>query len=82
MSVRGLANEERASITVPGLVSHVRWSVASNQIVFTLNRPATGTIWQDLYVWNLETGSPAVRLTQDLRSKGGEYRGVVSRYRL
>jgi hypothetical protein len=82
MSVRGLANEERASITVPGLVSHVRWSVAGNQIVFTLNRPATGAIWQDLYVWNLETGSPAVRLTQDLRSNGGEYRGVVSRYRL
>jgi len=82
-SVLGLANEERGALNVTGLVSHVRWAANSNQIVFTLNRALSGGgVSQDLYVWNLETGTAAVRLTQDLRSMGGEYRGVESRWKL
>jgi hypothetical protein len=82
-SVRGLANEERGALNVTGKVSHVRWATANNQIVFTISRAtSSGSVSQDLYVWNLETGSGAVRLTQDLRSSGGEFRGAPSRWRL
>ncbi len=82
-SVRGMAGEERGALNVSGFVSHVRWSAASNQIVFTLNRAASGGgVAQDLYVWDLTTGHAAVRLTQDLRSMGGEYRGSPDRWRL
>ncbi len=82
-SVQGLANEERGALNVTGKVSHVRWAAANNQIVFTLSRAtSSGGVSQDLYVWNLETGSGAVRLTQDLRSSGGEFRGAPERWRL
>jgi hypothetical protein len=71
------AGVERGALEVPALVSHLRWAVNSNQIVFTLTRSGTGgAVWQDLYAWRLETGIGAVRLTQDLRSRGGEYRGA------
>jgi hypothetical protein len=81
IAVQGVAGEERGAIGVTGLVSHVRWSTASNQIVFTITTPVTGGVSQDLYLWDLRTSSPAVRLTQDLRSMGGEFRGAPERYR-
>jgi hypothetical protein len=82
-SVRGMAGEERGALNVTGRVSHVRWSTASNQIVFTLSRAtSSGGVAQDLYVWDLTTGHAGVRLTQDLRSMGGEYRGSRDRWRL
>lgn len=79
--LRGLANEERASIGVSGLVSHMRWSAAGNQVVFTLNIGVTGGVSQDLYLWNLEDGGGLTRLTQDQRTMGGEFRGVAPRYK-
>ena len=83
ITVRGLADEERGALNVTGYVSHVRWATASNQIVFTINRTTSGgVVSQDLYLWDLSTGSPAVRLSQDLRSMGGEFRGSPERYRL
>lgn len=82
-SVRGMPGDERGALNVTGKVSHVRWSTASNQIVFTLSRAQSGGgVAQDLYVWDLTTGHAAVRLTQDLRSMGGEYRGSPDRWRL
>ncbi|MGH2463473.1 MAG: hypothetical protein ACRDFZ_07625 [Candidatus Limnocylindria bacterium] len=82
LTVRGLANEARGAAGVTGLVSHVRWSQLNNQIVFTLTRSTTGGgVSQDLYLWDLETGSPAVRLTQDLRSMGGAFRGVEEHWK-
>jgi hypothetical protein len=78
IAIQGVAGEERGALSVSGLVSHVRWSVNSNQIVFTINRGTSGGgVSQDLYAWDLETGSAAVRLTQDLRSLGAEYRGAM-----
>lgn len=83
LTLRGLANEDRGAIGVQGFVSHVRWSAASNQIVFTLSRATSGGgVSQDLYLWDLQPSGPAVRLTQDLRSMGGTFRGAISRYRL
>jgi hypothetical protein len=77
VAILGLAGEERESMGVTGLVSHLRWSVNSNQIVFTLNTGTTGGgVSQDLYSWDVTTGHLASRLTQDLRSRGGEYRGA------
>jgi hypothetical protein len=81
ISVHGQANEERGAIGVTGLVSHVRWSTASNQVVFTMTTPVTGGVAQDLYLWDLRTGSLVQRLTQDLRSMGGEFRGAPERWR-
>jgi hypothetical protein len=77
VAILGLAGEERESMGVAGYISHLRWSVNSNQIVFTLNTGTTGGgVSQDLYSWDVETGHLASRLTQDLRSRGGEYRGA------
>jgi hypothetical protein len=77
LTLRGLANEARGSITVAGLVSHLRWSAQQNNVVFTLTTAlAGGGAAQDLYLWDLRSGSSVVRLTQDLRSSGGEFRGV------
>lgn len=77
IAILGVAGEERGALSVSGLVSHVRWSANSNQIVFTINRGTSGGgVSQDLYAWDLHTGSAAQRLTQDLRSLGGGYRGA------
>ncbi|HET9497471.1 MAG TPA: hypothetical protein VFP83_04030 [Candidatus Limnocylindria bacterium] len=77
IAILGLAGEERGALSVSGLVSHVRWSANSNQIVFTINRgTSSGGVSQDLYAWDLHTGSAAQRLTQDLRSLGPGYRGA------
>ena len=82
LTVRGLANEARASAGVSGYVSHVRWSSLNNQIVFTFSTAVSGGgVAQDLYLWDLETGSSVVRLTQDLRSMGGMFRGVQERWK-
>jgi hypothetical protein len=82
LTVRGLAGESRGAVAVTGWVSHVRWSSLNNQVVFTISRVATGGgVSQDLYLWDLESTSAVVRLTQDLRSMGGEFRGVESRWR-
>jgi len=80
--VRGLANEARGASTVSGYVSHIRWSSQNNQIVFTISLALTGgAVSQDLYLWDLETGSSVVRLTQDMRSMGGEFRGVEDHWK-
>ncbi|MGH2489006.1 MAG: hypothetical protein ACRDFR_05260, partial [Candidatus Limnocylindria bacterium] len=77
LTLRGLANEARGSITVAGLVSHLRWSAQQNNVVFTLTTAlAGGGAAQDLYLWDLQGGSTVVRVTQDNRSSGGEFRGV------
>jgi len=82
ITVRGLANETRAAAGVSGYVSHVRWSSRNNQIVFTISQAATGGgVSQDLYLWDVRTGSNAVRLTQDMRSMGGMFRGVQERWK-
>ncbi len=77
IAILGLAGEERSALSVSGLVSHVRWSANSNQIVFTINRATSSSGFsQDLYAWDLHTGSAAQQLTQDLRSLGAGYRGA------
>ncbi len=77
IAILGLAGVERSALAVSGLVSHVRWSANSNQIVFTINgTTSSGGLAQDLFAWDLQTGSAAARLTQDARSMSGTYRGA------
>lgn len=82
LAVRGLGGETRATATVTGSLSHVRWSSLNNQIVVTLtNASRTGALQQDLYLWDITSGHNFVRLTQDARSMGGSFRGVEERWR-
>jgi hypothetical protein len=70
-----------ASITVDGLVSHVRWAPGSNEIVFTLGSvSATGGVRQDLYVWDLKSGSDPLPLTSDGVSFGAEWLGTLDNW--
>jgi hypothetical protein len=68
----------QASVTVSGLVSHIRWARGSNEIVFTLGRTgAGGGVLQDLYVWDLVDGKAASALTSDGLSFGAEWLGAA-----
>ena len=50
--------------------------------VHTISRQASsGSISQDLYLWDLNTSHGPVRLTQDARSMGGSFRGAEERWR-
>jgi hypothetical protein len=67
----------KASVTVTGLVSHIRWAGSSNEIVFTLGRAgANGGVRQDLFVWNLVDGKAPMPLTSNGVSFGAEWLGT------
>ena len=78
-----LAKENRggdaeASVTVSGLVSHIRWAPTRNEIVFTLGRSTSGGgIRQDLYVWDLVDGNAPLALTSNGAAFGAEWLGVA-----
>jgi hypothetical protein len=76
--LRDRANEVTSSVTVTGLVSHVRWAGTSNEIVFTVGvLSAGGGVRQDLYVWNLRQGAEPAALTSSGTAFGAEWRGVM-----
>ena len=73
--------ELQASVTVTGLVSHIRWAGTSNEIVFTLGRAgAGGGVRQDLYVWDLVDGNASAPLTSNGVSFGAEWLGTAPRW--
>ncbi len=83
LAVKGLAGEERGAVTISGYVSHLRWSSLNNEVVFTITgTTSSGALAQDLYLWDLVDGKAPLRLTQDMRSLGGEFREVAERWRL
>jgi hypothetical protein len=67
----------QGSVTVAGLVSHIRWAGTSNEIVFTLGRLVGGAVRQDLYVWDLVDGKAPLPLTSNGASFGAEWLGVL-----
>ncbi|MGH2456300.1 MAG: hypothetical protein ACRDHD_08600, partial [Candidatus Limnocylindria bacterium] len=70
-------DETVASVSVSGLVSHVRWAGTSNEVVFTLGRQgAGGGVRQDLYVWDLRDGVAPAPLTSNGISFGADWVGV------
>jgi hypothetical protein len=67
--------EELASTTVSGLVSHLRWSPTGARVVFTRGTSApNGGVLQDLFLWDLND-QPPMQLTNTGRSFGAEWRG-------
>lgn len=66
-----------ASVTLVGLVSHLRWTGSGNEIVFTLGRLVGGGVRQDLYVWDLVDGKAPAALTSNGASFGAEWLGVL-----
>jgi hypothetical protein len=70
--------DAEASVTLTGLVSHIRWAPTRNEIVFTLGRSTSGGgIRQDLYVWDLVDGNAPSPLTSNGAAFGAEWLGVA-----
>jgi hypothetical protein len=81
LRLRNRSGDVTASVSVNGLVSHVRWAGTSNEIVFTLGRvSASGGVRQDLYVWDLRDGRDPSPLTSNGASFGADWRGVMSNW--
>ena len=73
--VLGEGDEELASTTVPGLVSHLRWSPSGERVSFTRGTSApNGGVLQDLFLWDLND-QPPMQLTNTGRNFGAEWRG-------
>jgi len=77
LSLKGHDGVAKASVTVTGLVSHIRWAGAGNEIVFTLGRLVGGGVRQDLYVWDLVDARAPAPLTSNGASFGAEWLGVL-----
>jgi hypothetical protein len=77
LTVKGHDEVAKASVTVTGLVSHVRWAGSGNEVVFTLGRLVGGGVRQDLYVWDLVDAKAPMPLTSNGASFGAEWLGVL-----
>ena len=73
--LRNAGGTQIATVAFNGLVSHLRWSPTSVQVVFTITTTSSAAP-QDLYVWNLTDGVQPSRLTQDGTSGGAIWRGA------
>jgi hypothetical protein len=82
LTLYGSSDQPRASTTATGLVSHLRWSPDSSQVVFTLGRAsAGGGVLQDLFIWDLADGSEPAALTNNGASFGAEWLGAPQSWR-
>lgn len=77
LTLRDRAEAVTATVTVTGLVSHIRWAATNNEIVFTLGRTVGGGVRQDLYIWDLVDGKAPAPLTSNGASFGAEWLGVL-----
>ncbi len=74
--LRDPAGTAKATVQVRGLVSHIRWAATSNEIVFTVGRyGSNAAVLQDLYVWDLVDGNPALALTSSGLARSAEWLG-------
>jgi hypothetical protein len=73
-------DEARATTTVAGLVSHVRWSAAGDLVAFTLGTP--GGVRQDLHLWDLTDGVAPRPLTTTGAAFGPEWLGAPESWTL
>ena len=66
-----------ASVTVSGLVSHLRWSTDGSEVSFTFNRlsPA-GRVLQDLFIWDLVNAKAPMALTSSGAAFGAQWLGA------
>jgi hypothetical protein len=81
LRLRDRSGDVTASVSVTGLVSHVRWAGSSNEIVFTLGTlSGAGGVRQDLYVWDLKDGKDPMPLTSSGAAFGADWRGVMANW--
>ena len=79
--LEGEEEDEVATTTIGGLVSHLRWSPTGDRVVFTLARSAAGGgILQDLFLWDLADGTAPTQLTATGAAFGAEWRGSQPRW--
>jgi hypothetical protein len=75
------SEDDLASTTIDGRVSHLRWSRDGERVVFTLGRSASGGgILQDLFLWDLEDGVAPMQLTSTGAAFGAEWLGTAARW--
>ena len=77
------SGDEMATASVPGRISHLRWSPRGEQVVFTVGRSTSGGgVVQNLWLWNLGLGEdPApVMITNTGAAFGAEWVGSQSRW--
>jgi hypothetical protein len=77
LTLMGHDKVAQASVTITGLVSHVRWAGSNNTVVFTLGVLVGGGVRQNLYVWDLVDGKAPLPLTSNGASFGAEWLGVL-----
>jgi hypothetical protein len=76
LTLRDRADAVLGTVSVTGLVSHIRWAGTNNEVVFTLGRLVGGGVRQDLYIWDLVDGKAPSPLTSNGASFGAEWLGV------
>lgn len=70
------ADTAKGSITVSGLVSHIRWAPNGSEISFTLGTLGRNRgVVQNLYLWDLVDGKKPMQLTSNGTSFGAEWLG-------
>ena len=63
-----------ASVTVSGLVSHLRWSTDGSEVSFTFNRLSpSGRVLQDLFIWDLVNAKAPMALTSSGAAFGAQW---------
>jgi Tol biopolymer transport system component len=81
LSYLNASDVELATTTVDGLVSHLRWSPSGDRIVFTVGRSASGGgVLQDLFLWDLDSESSPMQITNTGAAFGATWRGTVPRW--
>jgi hypothetical protein len=77
LSLVGQSGAPTSSVFVSGLISHLRWSVSGNQVVFTVARSTpSGGVHQDIYLWDLVNKKTPRQLSTNGSSYGAEFLGA------
>ncbi len=67
-------NQPKASVTIAGVVSHLRWATNGSEIAFTLGRlSANGGVRQDLFIWDLLNAKQPLALTSSGAAFGAQW---------
>jgi hypothetical protein len=75
------SDDEVASTSIEGRVSHLRWSPDGARVVFTVARSAAnGGILQNLFLWDLGDGEAPMQLTPTGAAFGAEWLGTAARW--
>ncbi|MFN2483513.1 MAG: hypothetical protein ABR509_01060 [Candidatus Limnocylindria bacterium] len=83
LELLGADGSVRATTSVAGAVSHLRWSPAGDRVVFTVGTATPeGGVRQDLYVWTLTSEEEPTALTSTGAAFGAEWLGGAESWRV